>query len=41
MMLAAVAAELAAPQLIGRYGYRATVAGGLIFLGGRRLPFPS
>jgi len=40
MMLAAVAAELAAPQLIGRYGYRATLAGGLVFLGGPALALP-
>jgi predicted MFS family arabinose efflux permease len=40
MMLAAVAAELAAPQLIGRYGYRATLAAGLVFLGGPALGLP-
>jgi predicted MFS family arabinose efflux permease len=40
MMLAAVAAELAAPQLIGRYGYRATLAGGLVLLGGPALALP-
>lgn len=40
MMLAAVAAELAAPQLIGRYGYRATLAGGLVVLGGPTLALP-
>ena len=39
-MIAAVAAELAAPQLIGRYGYRATLAGGLVFLGGPALALP-
>jgi predicted MFS family arabinose efflux permease len=40
MMLAAVAAELAAAQLIGRYGYRATLAGGLVLLGGPALALP-
>jgi predicted MFS family arabinose efflux permease len=40
MMLAAVAAELAAPQLIGRYGYRAILAGGLVLLGGPALALP-
>ena len=33
LMLATVAAELVAPQLIARYGYRATLAAGLVLLG--------
>lgn len=40
MMLAAVLAEAAAPRLIGRFGYRASLAGGLVLLGGPALALP-
>ena len=34
LMLATVLAEFASPRLIGRYGYRATFAAGMLLLGG-------
>jgi predicted MFS family arabinose efflux permease len=33
MMLAAVAAEVVAPKIIGRFGYRTAICGGLLLLG--------
>ena len=39
LMLATVAAELVAPRLIARYGYRATLAAGLVLLGAPAIVF--
>jgi len=41
LMFATVAAELATPRLVGRFGYRATFAGGLVLLGAPALALPA
>lgn len=41
LMFATVAAELATPRLVGRFGYRATLAAGLVLLGAPALVLPA